>query len=173
MWDSALVHMFYREECFQAKAAQHKVAKRIGTHLISIGFQMVQVLCLLSLASFTCAPWFIPASMLQLVSRPWQRRFPFNQNTDFGLTALARPSLARPWQRRFPFNQKNDFGLTALARPSLARPWQRRFAFNQRFWLDFPNMYICTRPRMSGDVTLGNPLRCDESWSDFQTPPPP
>ena len=28
--------MFYKEECFQAKAAQHKVAKRIGTHLISI-----------------------------------------------------------------------------------------------------------------------------------------
>ena len=113
MWDSALVHMFYREECFQAKAAQHKVAKRIGTHLISIGFQMVQVLCLLSLASFTCAPWFIPASMLQLVSRPWQRRFPFNQKNDFGLTALARPSLARPWQRRFAFNPKNDFGLTS------------------------------------------------------------
>ena len=29
MWDSVHAHMFYKEECFQAKAAQHKVAKGI------------------------------------------------------------------------------------------------------------------------------------------------
>ena len=28
MWDSVSAHMFYKEERFQAKAAQHKVAKR-------------------------------------------------------------------------------------------------------------------------------------------------